>query len=82
MWLSIAEYGLRLNISREHEWGEETQIYPIYVQAYCLEKDKFIDGIPVQLVQRFQNNIGSKIEIYAGKYIVDIEEGEPIRVIE
>ena len=82
VWLSIPEHGLRLNISREHEWGEETQIYPIYVQAFHLKKEDYIDRIPKQVIQKFQRNIETRIEIYNGRVNVDNEGGELDSVIE
>ncbi len=81
VWLSLPEYNLRLNISREHEWGEKTQVYPIYVSAFELEKDEFINEIPEEIIQIFCKGINSKLEIFSGRYNVEVKENEPIRVL-
>lgn len=81
VWLSLPAYNMRLNISREHEWGEETQIYPIYVSAFELENDRFISEIPEEIIQIFSKGMNTQLEIFNGRYNVEAKDDEPIRVI-
>lgn len=82
VWLRLPNFNIRLNISREHEWGEETKVYPIYVSAFDLVSDEVVDEIPEEVIQILHKGNDCKIEIFSGRYNVEVEDGEPIRVLE
>lgn len=81
VWLKLPEHNLRLNFSREHEWGEESRIYPIYVSAFSLESDEFVDEIPGEIIDIFLQGLKCKIEVYSGRANVDEEDGIPTRIL-
>lgn len=81
VWLSLPSEKITLNISREHEWGEETRIYPIYVNAWSLDQTERIDDVPRPLINAFAQAHPCPIELFAGQYNVDLPDGKPIEVI-
>ena len=68
--------------AKEHEWGEGTTIFPIYVSAFKLEEDKFVDEVPEEVIQKLHKALNCKIEVFQGTCNVEVEDGTPIRVLE
>ena len=80
VWLTLPERGLRLNISREHEWGEEAEgtVYPIYVSEFEQGLGKQVDSI----AQKIATSHKCRVEVHEGRHSVDEADKQPIRVIE
>lgn len=81
VWLTLPEYGLRLNISREHEWGSEKRVYPVYVSAFMMETDTWIEEIPEEIIGVFQQVLDCPILVFGGRENADKEDGMPIKVL-
>ncbi|MFZ1400608.1 MAG: hypothetical protein WAS33_27150 [Candidatus Promineifilaceae bacterium] len=81
VWLTLPEYGVRLNISREHEFGREKRVYPVYVSAFRVETDMWIEEIPEEIIGVFRQGLDCPILIFDGRRNVDKEEGTPIKVL-
>ena len=80
VWLELPSYDIRLNISREHEWGQEKEAYPIYVSAFQLIEDKHVINIPKNIIEQFKS-VNYKTEVYEGRYDVEKPDGTPIHVL-
>ena len=83
VWLSLPDDGVRLNISREHEWGDDAEsgrVSPIYVAPFEIEREAFLDLIPPKIVERISITHCCKVEAFDGRPNVDEEDGVPIKV--
>ena len=82
VWLSLPLLGIRLNISREHGWGEDSSSKAIYVSAFQLERDEHIDALPEGLAERIARTQGCSVHVFSGRANVDEEDGEPVEVLD
>lgn len=82
VWLALPGLGIRLNLSRQHEWGEESQVYPIYLSAYRLDREEGIDTIPEEIADRVLRVHGCPVKVFAGSHNVDQPDGAPVCVLE
>ena len=80
VWLKLPAQGLRLNISREHEWGEDVTgtVFPIYVTEFEDGLKRQGDGIARQIASAH----GCPVEVHEGRHNVEKPDGKPVRVIE
>lgn len=79
--LEIPNLKMFLNISREHEWGEEKRVYPIYLSAMDQTKKLFIDPIPAEILDRLGSRLKTQVQIFAGRHNVEVPDGTPIRIV-
>jgi len=80
VWLTLPELQLRLNISREHEWGEEAEetVYPIYISEFDQGLSDQADSIAQKIAIAHQ----CRVEVHDGRHNVDKPDKQPVRVIE
>ena len=79
VWLDLPSQGIRLNISREHEWGEDLTgtVFPIYVSEYEDGLTKQADLIARQIASAH----GCRVELHEGRHNVEKADGTPDRGI-
>jgi len=66
-WVSLPEHNIRLNISREHEWGEETHNYPLFIAPFKTEVDTPFGIIPDDVIQHLVDSLGCDAELFAAE---------------
>ena len=82
VWLTLPEERLRLNISREHEWGDEAEsgrVFPIYVSPFEVEREEFLDAISPDIAERISMTHGCHVEVFDGRQNVDEADVSPIK---
>lgn len=81
VWLKLPQFEICLNVSREHEWGKETTVYPIYECAFDMQMRKRIDEVPEEALERIRNAHGCKVEVFSGTPHSDEGDGDPLRTV-
>ncbi len=64
-WVALPEHDIRLNISREHEWGEEPHSYPLFIAPFKIDADIPHGVIPGIIVQHLVDSFGCDAEVFA-----------------
>ena len=79
VWLKLPAQGIRLNISREHEWGDDATetVFPIYVSEFEKGLTKQINAIARQIASVHW----CPVEVHEALHNVEESDGTPIRVI-
>ena len=77
VWVSLPEYKIWLNVSREHEQGKEQQNYPTYIRSFDSDAvfSKRVERIPSEVPAIISKALQCKVVVHEGNHIIDRPEG-------
>ncbi len=82
VWVSLPDYSIWLNVSREHKWGEEKENYPTYVAGYSSDQEgsQRVEVISPEVSSHIAQALGCNVFAHAGNYYIGKPEGELLNV--
>jgi len=82
VWLTLADLGMTLNISREHDRGANAHVFPIYVNAWSLDRQTERADMPRAIAERFARAHACAVEIHHRPLSIERPDGEPDEIID